>query len=88
MTKSSKYLDEKLDRFVSDMTPEKRETLINALFEVVEQTGATDVRELFSAKNLIIMLRALRKIDPEAIKILLRPLHGAVSVPAGSITAK
>lgn len=86
MTKSSKYLDEKLDRFVSDMTPEKRETLINALFEVVEQTGAKDVRELFSAKNLIIMLRALRKIDPEAIKLLLRLLHGTVSAPAGSIS--
>ena len=70
LTQSSRYLDETLSRWVSDMSPEMRETLINGLFGIVEQTGAEDVRELFSGKNLIVMLRALRKLDPETAKVI------------------
>lgn len=70
ITKSSQYLDETLSRWVADMTPAMRETLINGLFQIVEQTGAEDVRDIFNGKNLLIMLRALRTMEPGTAKVI------------------
>ena len=74
MTRSARYLDETLSRWVASMSPDMREKLINGLYSIVEQTGAEDVRELFSGKNVVRILRALRQTDPETAAVIVKAL--------------
>ena len=74
MTKSARYLDETLSRWVASMSSDMREKLINGLFGIMEQTGAETIHELVDGKNVIRMLRALRKIDPETAAVMAKAM--------------
>jgi len=52
------------------MDSQLREKFINGLFKIISETGVEDIREIFSPKNVIIMARALRKLDTDTSKAL------------------
>lgn len=70
ITDVTKYVDSTLRRWLYNMSPELRERFINGLFRIMTETGTEDVREIFTPKNIIIMAKALKKLDTETSKAL------------------
>ena len=70
ITDATKYLDETLKIWVADMTPDMRERLVNGIYEIVSSAGVEDVRDLLSQKSIFTILKSLKKLDPETVKVI------------------
>lgn len=65
VTDGSKFVDKTLKTWLSSLEPEQREEFVDALFSILENTGATSMRELTENwyKNSGVMLKSLRNMD-------------------------
>lgn len=70
ITDITKYIDSTAARWLYNMSPSLREKFINGLYRIITETGAEDIREIFTPKNIIIMARSLKKLDTETSKAL------------------
>ncbi len=70
ITDITKYIDSTISRWLFDMDSQLREKFINGLYKIISETGVEDIREIFSPKNVIIMARALKKLDTDTSKAL------------------
>lgn len=70
ITAESKFLDASLKKWIEKMPPDMRETLINAVFGAVESAGIKDVRDIFVGNNPLRIVRALRRLDRPAAKVI------------------
>jgi len=70
----SRYIDATLKKWVASMSPDLREKFINGVYEIIVAAGVDDVREMFSAKSLVSILRAVRKADAETGEVLSQAL--------------
>lgn len=65
LTESSRIIDAALQKWVSDMTAEQREKLVDGLYSVFEATGAEEIHDVISGKNTLTMIGAYGKLDQE-----------------------
>lgn len=85
LTNSSQLIDAKLKEWVSELSWEKREILVNGLFRVVGKTDARTLKDLKGGKNTIVILRAFSQLDTEtktvldeAVKIFRKTMKGTL----------
>lgn len=74
ITAGSKYLDKTLGNWIDSMTPEQTREFVNGIYRVLTSAGVYDVRELFKGRNLLMLIRELRKLDSDSSKILVDAL--------------
>ena len=68
VSNSSKFIDKTMKTWVANMEPEQRELFVDSLFEVLEQTHVTSVKELIYTswlRNARAILKSLRGLDDE-----------------------
>lgn len=89
VTDASRFVDYTLKEWIVSMTPEKRERLVGALFEVLEKTNAKTVKELGEnwVSNTVSVLRTLRNLDEETRKVLIEAIRSLARV-AGKVFAE
>ncbi|MBR5528168.1 MAG: DUF2974 domain-containing protein [Clostridia bacterium] len=59
----SKYIDATLKHWVDAMPEELRESFINGLYNIISSAGIDDVREIFSPRSVIAILKSLKNAD-------------------------
>lgn len=81
LTNSSRFIDSALKLWLKEMDEEKREKLINGVYEILSASEGRHLRELFAAKNIFAVLRAAGDADEEtgrlvgeAVRILSRAM--------------
>jgi len=70
ITDSSVYIDDTITKWLSSMTDSMREKLVNGIFALVNATGVDDVRKFFNGKNIMTVLREVKKLDPDTRKVM------------------
>lgn len=67
-----RFLDERLGEWVDSVDIEQRQLFVNALFDVLQSTGARTLTEISAAKlrNAMTIIRTTRGLDPEIRAIL------------------
>ena len=80
-SREGKLVDETIDSWSNELSPQQREALANALYEVLTATGAQTLSELSGEKlkNAVSLLKSYKNLDretrralAEAVKLLLR----------------
>jgi hypothetical protein len=73
----SRYLDQKLSAWMNTIAPEKRREFINAMFGILESTGAVTLTDLTVNKlnKAVTAIGTMRHLDGES-KIMLRTVLG------------
>jgi len=88
LTGTSRFLDRTLKGWVSEMTPQKREAFINALYDIVTDTEAKTLHELSDnwlagARRILCSLNGLdeptRALLGEGISLLMKHLRKSLS---------
>ncbi|MBQ8004051.1 MAG: DUF2974 domain-containing protein [Oscillospiraceae bacterium] len=89
VTDASRFIDHTLKEWISQMSPEKREKLVDVLYSVLLQTNAKTVRELSEnwVGNTISVLKTLRTLDDETRKVLIEAIR-ALAKGAGKVVAE
>ncbi|MBR5543292.1 MAG: DUF2974 domain-containing protein [Oscillospiraceae bacterium] len=72
ITEQSRFLDSALKEWIAGMEKEKREKLVDTLFEIISSTGAETVSELSENRmsNALSAIKALRGLDDETRGVL------------------
>lgn len=80
VTGASRFLDHAMKEWLAGMTPEKREKLVDTLFDTLSETNAKTVKDLGEnwVGNSISILRSLRTLDDESRKLLTEAVHNFV----------
>ncbi len=66
----TRYIGEAMSAFLSKMSPEMRERFVDGIFDTITRTGIDDVRDIFSGKNIITVLRAMKSADSDTSAVL------------------
>lgn len=74
ITDTTRYIDATLSLWIKAMPQEMRKNLINGIFEVVSATGATDIRDIISVKNILPIMKAMKKLSPQAAAIVYKAI--------------
>ena len=83
LSKSSLFVDETMKKWVSEISPDQREKVIDGVFQVVQSVNAKDVQELLSGKNLLKMTKNFRELDDDTKELV----KTAVSLLRQSLTS-
>lgn len=86
VTDASRFIDRTLKEWISALTPEKREKLVDTLYSILLETNAKTVRELSEnwVGNTVSVLKTLRTLDDETRKILIEAIR-ALAKGAGKV---
>lgn len=84
---SSQVVDHTLHEWLSRISPEKRRVFISTTFDILEASGVSTVKELFSdvPAHLPAMLKALQKVDSETARMILALWRQFISIGATNI---
>ena len=84
---SSQVVDHTLHEWLSRISPEKRRVFISTAFDILEASGVSTVKELFSdvPAHLPAMLKALQKVDAETARMILTLWRQFLSIGATNI---
>lgn len=76
ITKGARYIDGVLSKWLSSLTDEKREIFVDALFSVVEATGAKSTKDLSSinASKIKDALSGIKSLDSETKSFVLETI--------------
>ena len=69
-TNSSQFIDMALKDWMSNMPADLREKLIDGVYSVISSADAHTLRELWSGKNTITILKGLRSLDDETRELM------------------
>jgi len=77
VTDASKFFDSALKEWISAMSPEKREKLVDALFLVLKETNVRTFKELGENPfiNAVSMLKSLHSIDDETRGVIVEAVR-------------
>ncbi|MEG1524388.1 MAG: DUF2974 domain-containing protein [Clostridia bacterium] len=70
LTNSSQFVDITLKDWVTSMTPDLREKMIDGIFSVLSASEGTTLRDLWNGKNTIAVLKALSNMDDNTRALL------------------
>lgn len=73
-TRSSQFIDSTLKDWLGSMRPEKREAFINGVFALFDNCDAKTLRELWTGKNAVTILKTLISIDEPTRAVMLEGL--------------
>ncbi len=73
-TGSSQFIDSTLKEWLSSMSAEKREAFINGVFALFDNCDAKTLRELWTGKNAVTILKTLVSIDESTRTVMLEGL--------------
>ena len=84
---SSQLVDQTVHAWLSKVTPEKRRVFVNTIFDVLEATGASTIKELHHniPGRLPAVLKALQKVDAETARMVLALWGQFVTIGASNI---
>lgn len=76
VTTGGKFLDKRLGSWVDSVDIEQRRAFVNALFDVLQSTGAKTLTDLSTAKlrSTVKIIRTMRSLDPETREALSRTI--------------
>ena len=70
LTPGSRFVDAALKDWVREMPPDELEKAIDGVFSILEAGDAVRLRDLWSGKNYLAILRAVRDMSPETRKLV------------------
>ncbi|MBQ3865813.1 MAG: DUF2974 domain-containing protein [Clostridia bacterium] len=70
LTPGSRFVDAAVKGWVSEMTPEELEKVIDGVFSVLQASDAVDIRDLWVGKNGLAVLRAVRDLSPDVRRMV------------------
>ena len=81
LSKNSRYIDNTLRLWLDKLSLEKRELFFDALFEIIEETGAQTIDELSGEKLKVInmMIKKYRSMDSETQSLLTKTIEILIS---------
>ena len=86
-TNSSVYLDTALKDWLAKLSDEQREKFVDGVYLVLSASGSKTLKELFSVRNPVALLRALSQLDEEtranvleAFRLLKQSLRSSLPV--------
>ena len=79
VTAGSRLVDRALKDWLAGLTREERERFVDAVFGVLEATGAVTVRQLVDPHNARVLVRAMTGVDEKTRAMLLRVLSALAS---------
>ncbi len=84
---SSQLVDQTVHAWLSKIEPEKRRIFVDTIFDILEASGASTVKELLRdvPANLPAVLKALSRVDFETAKMILTLFGQFVSIGANNI---
>ncbi len=84
---SSQLVDQTVHAWLSKIDPEKRRIFVDTIFDILEASGASTVKELLRdvPANLPAVLKALSRVDFETAKMILTLFGQFVSIGANNI---
>ena len=68
---TSKYIDSTLKDWIAQVSPEKREKIINGIYDILVSANILDVRDILAGKNILPLLQSITKLDTETRGVLL-----------------
>ena len=80
-TNSSYFIDSAMKDFLNKIDPGTREKIINTVFSILSEAGIRNVQELYRARNIPLIIRISRSLDPESREVL----HEALRLFKGSV---
>lgn len=69
---NSPFMGRSLNDWIAGMDMNTRRQFFDACYEVITQTGASTLSELFTGKNALLIIKNYRATDPEARRLILR----------------
>lgn len=86
-TSSSQFIDATISEWISEMSPELREKMVNGLFTALKKADVKMLSDLANAKKIVAVMKAYSELDAETREVLSEcfgRLKGALksSVPA------
>ena len=84
---SSQLVDQTVHAWLSQVTPEKRKVFVSTIFDILEATGASTVKELLRdvPGRVPAVLKALQKVDFETAKMIVTLWGQFVQIGAANI---
>ena len=70
LTNSSQLVDRTLKEWLTEMTPEKREKLVDGVYALLSVSDATTLREMWSGKNALAILKTVSSADDETKELV------------------
>lgn len=65
ITDSSQFIDKTLKRWLQNMPKDKREGFVETVFSILDDCDAVTLKELFSGKNALTVMKNLKGMDEE-----------------------
>ena len=88
-TDSSQFIDKALKQWLANMPKEKREAFVGTVFSILDDCDAVTLKELFSRKNVLIVMKNLKEMEAEerdmiqeGLGILSRSVRKSIPLPA------
>ena len=88
-TDSSQFIDKTLKQWLQNMPKEKREGFVETVFSILDDCDAVTLKELFSRKNVLIVMKNLKEMEAEerdmiqeGLGILSRSVRKSIPLPA------
>lgn len=90
VTAGAQLMDATLNKWIDSMTAEQREQFVGGLFQILESTQIVDFTEQASGwgKTALSVLEAVKGIDPEVRRVLLRTIGSLVTLAAKEFTGE
>lgn len=87
-TISSEVIDATVSAWINSLDLEKRETIVNNLFSIIESTGISDFSQLTDnmLKNILLMVRELTKVSKEDRDMITRVLFRLGGIGTANIS--
>ena len=84
---SSQLVDHTVHAWLAKVTPEKRKVFVDTVFDVLEATGASTVKDLYKdvPGHMPALLKALQKLDFETARMVMSLLGQFVQIGATNI---
>ena len=88
-TDSSQFIDKALKQWLANMPKEKREAFVGTVFSILDDCDAVTLKELFSRKNVLTVMKNLKEMEAEerdmiqeGLGILSRSVRKSIPLPA------
>ena len=87
-TTSSQIIDKTVTQWIDSLSLEKRETIVNNLFGVIENTGVTDFTQLANnlPKNAVLIVKGLTQVPKEDRDMIAGVLFKLAGISTSNIT--
>lgn len=86
-TNSSQFIDAAISDWISDMSPELRERMVNGLFTVLRKADVRMLTDLSNAKKIVAVMKAYGELDAETREVLLECFRRLKDSLKGSLPA-